>query len=68
MLMPMEKIGLVSKETNARDARVSLVKITPAGEELFRNATVTLDAKSQSLLRNIDSESADTMLALLQSI
>lgn len=68
MLMPMEKIGLVSKETNARDARVSLVKITPAGEDLFRNATVTLDAKSQSLLRNIDSESADTMLALLQSI
>ena len=68
MLMPMEKIGLVSKETNARDARVSLVKITPAGEELFRNATVTLDAKSQSLLRNIDSESADTMLALLHSI
>lgn len=68
MLMPMEKIGLVSKETNARDARVSLVKITPAGEDLFRNATVTLDAKSQSLLRNIDSESADKMLALLQSI
>ena len=68
MLMPMEKIGLVSKETNTRDARVSLVKITPAGEELFRNATVTLDAKSQSLLRNIDSESADKMLALLQSI
>ncbi|MEZ5555070.1 MarR family winged helix-turn-helix transcriptional regulator [Haliea sp.] len=68
MLMPMEKIGLVSKETNARDARVSLVKITPAGKDLFRNATVTLDAKSQSLLRNIDSESADKMLALLQSI
>ena len=68
MLMPMEKIGLVSKETNTRDARVSLVKITPAGEDLLRNATVTLDAKSQSLLRNIDSESADTMLALLQSI
>lgn len=68
MLMPMEKIGLVSKETNTRDARVSLVKITPAGEDLFRNATVTLDAKSQSLLRNIDSESADKMLALLQSI
>jgi DNA-binding MarR family transcriptional regulator len=68
MLMPMEKIGLVSKETNERDARVSLVKITPAGEELFRNATVTLDAKSQSLLRNIDRESADKLLALLQSI
>ena len=68
MLMPMEKIGLVSKETNTRDARVSLVKITPAGEDLLRNATVTLDAKSQSLLRNIDSESADKMLALLQSI
>ncbi|MEQ9463567.1 MAG: MarR family transcriptional regulator [Haliea sp.] len=68
MLMPMEKIGLVTKETNERDARVSLVKITAAGEELFRNASVTLDAKSESLLKNIDNKSADKLLVLLQAI
>ncbi len=68
MLMPMEKIGLVTKETNERDARVSLVKITPAGEELFRNASLTLDAKAESILKNIDSKSADKLLVLLQAI
>jgi len=68
MLMPMEKIGLVTKELNERDARVSLVKITPAGEELFMHASATLNTKSESLLRNIDSKNADKLLALLQAI
>lgn len=68
ILMPMEKIGLVKKESNARDARVSLVKITPAGEELLANATATLENKSKSLLSSIDSKNADKLLALLQLI
>ncbi len=68
MLMPMEKIGLVKKETNNRDARVSLVKITPAGEELFKNASVTLDSKSEALLKNMDSKKADRFLELLNTI
>ncbi|WP_353409476.1 MarR family winged helix-turn-helix transcriptional regulator [Pseudoteredinibacter isoporae] len=68
MLMPMEKIGLVTKEANERDARVSLVKITPAGEELFKEASTTLDAKSETLLKNIDSTDADSFLDLLRRI
>ncbi len=68
MLMPMEKIGLVKKETNNRDARVSLVKITPAGEELFKNASVTLDSKSEAILKNMDSKKADRFLELLNTI
>ena len=68
LLMPMEKIGLVKKETNDRDARVSLVRITPAGEELFKNASVTLDAKSETLLKNIDRKRAGTFLDLLNTI
>jgi len=68
MLMPMEKIGLVTKEINERDARVSLVKITPAGKELFNNAAVTLDNKSESLLKNMRSNDASKFLGLLQVI
>lgn len=68
MLMPMEKIGLVKKEANQRDARVSVVKITPAGEELFRNASVTLDSKSETLLKNLNSQKADIFLGLLDAI
>jgi len=32
LLLPMEKIGLVKKEANARDARVSYVAIAPGGK------------------------------------
>ena len=66
--MPMEKIGLIAKDVNERDARVSLVKITTTGEELFNNATTTLEKKSETLLKNLDDKSADKFLALLQSI
>ena len=68
MLMPMEKIGLIAKESNQRDARVSLVKITPAGEELFTNASLTLDKKSESLLKNLDADDAAQFLDLLTRI
>ena len=68
ILLPMEKLGLVCKDINQRDARVSLVKITPAGQELFQHATTTLEAKSVALLKNIDSKSADKFIALLNSI
>lgn len=68
MLMPMEKIGLIQKELNERDARVSLVKITAAGEELLKNASVTLDAKAEALLKNLDVKKADKLLELLDAI
>lgn len=32
LLLPMEKIGLVKKEANDRDARVSFVKLAPGGK------------------------------------
>lgn len=65
LLVPMERIGLVEKETNQRDARVSLVKITPAGEELFQNATLTVNEKSASILKNLAPKQAKTLLELL---
>lgn len=68
MLMPMEKIGLIEKEASARDARVSLVKLTAAGEDVFRNASVTLESRSEALLKNIDVKKSATLLSLLEAI
>lgn len=42
LLMPMEKIGLVKKQANPRDARVSLVKLTKGGRKTFANAAVSV--------------------------
>lgn len=49
ILAPMEKIGLIKKETAQRDARVSFVAITPAGQ---RNLTETLE-KTQLFFEEI---------------
>ena len=68
MLMPMEKIGLIAKDTNSRDARVSMVKITPTGESLYKDASSTLQTKAESLLRNLDSDQTTTLLSTLRLI
>jgi DNA-binding MarR family transcriptional regulator len=43
MLLPMEKTGLVTREANERDARVSYVVLTAAGNQLFEDAKVTAE-------------------------
>jgi len=68
MLAPMEKIGLIKKEDNPRDARVSLVKITKAGEKLFYDASKTVDEKASHLLRRVNQKSLRSLLEVLNII
>jgi DNA-binding MarR family transcriptional regulator len=49
-LLPLEKIGLVTRESDPRDARVGYASITPAGAELVTNATVVVDNVSRNAL------------------
>lgn len=42
LLMPLEKIHLVEKAQVARDARVSLVKLTAVGQQIYQDAQQTL--------------------------
>jgi len=49
MLAPMEKIGLVEKEINPRDARVSLVRLSKAGGKIYQEASATLDLHAATL-------------------
>lgn len=65
MLLPMEKIGLVKRDTNPRDARVSLVKITRSGEKIFKDATVTLNQKCEHLLRRLEDKQVAQLIEIL---
>lgn len=56
VLNPMEKIGLVSKEVSARDARASLVALTTAGERILKEASNSVAAASESILGRFDDE------------
>jgi DNA-binding MarR family transcriptional regulator len=49
-LLPLEKIGLVTRESDPRDARVGYACITPAGAELVTNATVVVDNVGRNAL------------------
>ena len=40
-LAPLERIGLVTRESNPSDARLALVVLTPRGAELAEEASVT---------------------------
>jgi len=54
LVTPMVKIGLVQKELNPRDARVSSVKIAPAGGRVLKEASASFRSSSQELLQDID--------------
>ena len=64
-LLPLEKIGLVTRETDPRDARVGFAAVTPTGEELLLNATVTVDQVSAELLKSVHPEQLAVMTEML---
>lgn len=41
LLLPMEKTGLITREANERDARVSYVVLTETGKRIFEEAKET---------------------------
>jgi DNA-binding MarR family transcriptional regulator len=49
MLAPMEKIGLVSREVNERDARITYAVLAPGGKRLFDEASKTAEHISGEL-------------------
>ena len=68
LLIPMEKTGLVQKESSERDARVSLVKMTDSGKKIYTDATVTVDERCKKLLNNLNEDSVDELLKLMIAI
>ncbi|MFT5573647.1 MAG: DNA-binding MarR family transcriptional regulator [Cryomorphaceae bacterium] len=56
LLIPMEKIGLVEKEQNARDARVSLVKLSSAGQRIYTDALTTSSAACDAFYEPLSSK------------
>jgi DNA-binding MarR family transcriptional regulator len=49
-LLPLEKIGLVDRQSDPRDARVGYAIITATGSELVTNATTVVDNVSRTML------------------
>lgn len=68
LLNPLEKLHLVEKQKNARDARVSLVRLTETGSETYQNAKVTYTQTAKSMLNSIDSAQLDNITVALDNV
>jgi len=49
MTKPMEKLGMVGRQADARDARLAYVVLTPAGKRLVTDAHATLERLADTL-------------------
>ncbi len=68
LLLPMEKIGLVQKATNPRDARVSLVKITATGKQIFEDASISFKETTESIIQPLNTKQIANFSKLLAII
>ena len=68
MLAPMEKIGLVQKEANARDARVRLVKLTATGQRVFEDGKTTMEEAAEWFLTSSSEKEISQFLDMLRTL
>lgn len=66
---PLERIGLVGRESNPRDARIALVTLTDAGSRIADEAQRTAQEAADSALRGIWGQDEREQLAgLLKAV
>tara|TARA_R110000824_G_scaffold155226_1_gene327513 strand:+ start:61681 stop:62136 length:456 start_codon:yes stop_codon:yes gene_type:complete len=52
-LLPLEKIGLIERQSDPRDARVGYARLSSAGNKLFAHASVTAESACQDALQAV---------------
>ena len=65
ILSPLEKLGLVRKEANSRDARVSYVKLSPAGKRILNDAVATAEATTEQILAATKNKKMDDLVKIV---
>lgn len=65
LINPMEKIGLVEKEKNARDARISLVTLSDTGKQVYKDAKLSFDMTATTLFDELHNKQKDNLSTLL---
>jgi DNA-binding MarR family transcriptional regulator len=65
ILVPLEKAGLIRREVNSRDARVSYVKLAPAGKRILTEGLATAESTADQFLGSIKAKRLDEFYQLL---
>lgn len=64
-LLPLEKIGLIERQADPRDARVGYASITVAGQQLLAHALVSVVPITEEVTRGVAAEQLDAFSLLL---
>lgn len=68
LLNPMEKNHLVQKEPNSRDARVSLVKLSETGKQVFDEASVSFEQNTELFFKPLKKKQITDLLEALNTL
>ncbi len=68
LIAPMEKIKIVEKEANPRDARQSLVKLSKTGQRLYKEASVSFEHCANSLLQKLSESQQEKLVELTKKV
>lgn len=68
LLSPMVKIGLVEKQANARDARVSLVKLSKSGKVRYEESIEGFDYVLEASLKGLNANGRKELMSLLDAL
>ena len=64
-LLPLEKLGLVDRQSDPRDARVGLALLTDAGRQLLNYAKVSIEPVALEVLQDSPSDQLEALSQLL---
>lgn len=64
-LLPLEKLGLVARQPDPRDARVGYASITSAGQRLLADAMVSVESISQETMQAMPANQIEDCSLLL---
>jgi DNA-binding MarR family transcriptional regulator len=68
MLVPLEKAGLVRREVNSRDARVSYVKLAPGGKRILAEGIAAAELVTEQILAPVRTRKIDDLAKLLSEL
>lgn len=68
LINPLEKIGLVEKELNPRDARVSLVTLSVSGKQIYEDAKTSFSGASRALFEPLNATQLSKLSGLLKTL
>ena len=67
-IQKLESQNLISKTKNLKDGRVYIVKITKKGTKIINKIDIRLNKINQSLLKNINVQSQESLTDLLEQL